>query len=36
MVSQVSVIGSGRETDLKQASIKYSLNRNPVRRLATC
>ena len=33
MVSQVSVIGGGRETDLKQASIKFRLNRNPVRPL---
>jgi hypothetical protein len=31
VVSQVSVIGGGRETDLKQASIKFRLNRNPVR-----
>ena len=34
MVSQVSVIGGGRETDLKQASIKFRLNRNPVRSAA--
>ncbi len=30
MVSQVSVIGSGKEQDLRQASIKFRLNRNPV------
>lgn len=34
-MSQVSVIGSGRETDLKQASIKFRLNRNPVRRFSS-
>ena len=30
VVSQVSVVGSGRETDLMQASIKMRFNRNPV------